>query len=242
MTFPNYKEIKLNLIKKYTNNSRKHSEHQIQQVVNSIKEFGFTNPILIDENNQIIAGHCRLDAAKILKLESVPCIVLSHLTDAQKKAYVIADNKLALNSDWDITMLQKEFEALKLDDFNLELTGFSLEELIDIFPNEEPEVFCDEDDCPDVPEEPIAKLGDVWLLGDHRLHCGDSTSIDAVEKLMNGIKVDLIFTDPPYNVSFNGRSGNFDVIKNDNLEAVEFESFIKEVCQTILSLEASYYV
>lgn len=242
MTFPNYKEIKLNLIKKYTNNSRKHSEHQVQQVVNSIKEFGFTNPILIDENNQIIAGHCRLDAAKILKLESVPCIVLSHLTDAQKKAYVIADNKLALNSDWDITMLQKEFEALKLDDFNLELTGFSLEELIDIFPNEEPEVFCDEDDCPDVPEEPIAKLGDVWLLGDHRLHCGDSTSIDAVEKLMNGIKVDLIFTDPPYNVSFNGRSGNFDVIKNDNLEAVEFESFIKEVCQTILSLEASYYV
>jgi DNA modification methylase len=199
--FPNYKEIKLNLIKKYSNNSRLHSEHQIQQVFNSIKEFGFTNPILIDENNQIIAGHCRLEAAKLLKLDSVPCIVLSHLTEAQKKAYVIADNKLALNADWDITMLQKEFEALKLDDFNLELTGFSLEELIDIFPQEEPEVFCDEDDCPEVPEEPITKLGDVWLLGGHRLMCGDSTSIDAVDKLINKAKVDMIFTDPPYGIN-----------------------------------------
>lgn len=192
MTFPIYKEISISLIKKYSNNSRKHSEHQVQQIVNSIKEFGFTNPILIDENNQIIAGHCRLEAAKLLKLNAVPCIVLSHLTEAQKKAYVIADNKLALNADWDISMLQKEFEALKIDDFNLELTGFSLEELIDIFPHEEPEVFCDEDDCPEVPEEPIAKLGDVWLLGGHRLMCGDSTSIDAIDKLINGAKVDMV--------------------------------------------------
>lgn len=216
MTLPVYKEIKLNLIKKYTNNSRKHSEHQVQQVVNSIEEFGFTNPILIDENNQIIAGHCRLDAAKLLKLESVPCIVLSHLTDAQKKAYVIADNKLALNSDWDIGMLQKEFEALKLDEFNLELTGFSLEELIDIFPHEEPEVFCDEDDCPDAPEEPIAKLGEVWLLGEHRLMCGDSTSIDAVDKLMNGVKVDIVFTDPPYNVASDSKNFASDCSKAMN--------------------------
>ena len=221
MTLPNYKEISINLIKKYSNNSRKHSDHQVQQVVNSIKEFGFTNPVLIDENNQIIAGHCRLEAAKLLKLDSVPCIVLSHLTEAQKKAYVIADNKLALNADWDITMLQKEFEALKLDDFNLELTGFSLEELIDIFPQEEPEVFCDEDDCPEVPEDPIAKLGDVWLLGEHRLMCGDSTSIDAVDKLMNGVKADMVFTDPPYGVEYQSnmrtKSKKFDVLANDNV-------------------------
>ncbi len=198
MTLPLYKEILINSLKKYNNNSRTHSKEQVQQVVNSIKEFGFTNPILIDENNQIIAGHCRLEAAKIIGIETVPCIVLSHLSESQKKAYVIADNKLALNADWDISMLQKEFEALKLDDFNLELTGFNLEELIDIFPHEEPEVFCDEDDCPDAPDDPIAKLGDVWLLGEHRLMCGDSTSIDAVEKLMNGVKVDMVFTDPPY--------------------------------------------
>ena len=202
MTFPVYKEIKLNLIKKYTNNSRKHSDHQVQQVVNSIKEFGFTNPILIDENNQIIAGHCRLDAAKIIGLDVVPCVVLSHLTEDQKKAYVIADNKLALNSDWDIGMLQKEFEALKLGDFNLELTGFSLEEMIDILPQEEPEVFCDEDDCPGVPEDPIAKIGDVWLLGEHRLMCGDSTSIDAVIKLLAGQLPNTMITDPPYGVKY----------------------------------------
>jgi DNA modification methylase len=202
MTFPVYKEISISSLKKYTNNSRVHSEHQIQQIINSIKEFGFTNPILVDENNQIIAGHCRLEAAKIIGLESVPCVVLSHLTDAQKKAYVIADNKLALNADWDIGMLIKEFESLKLDDFNLELTGFSIEELIDIFPHEEPEVFCDEDDCPDAPEEPIAKLGDVWLLGEHRLMCGDSTVQTDVDKLLNKQLPNTMITDPPYGVKY----------------------------------------
>jgi DNA modification methylase len=199
-----YKEISINLIKKYTNNSRTHSDQQIQQVVNSIKEFGFTNPLLIDDKNELIAGHCRLEAAKLLGYERVPCIVLSHLTKSQKKAYVIADNKLALNAGWDITMLQKEFEALKLNDFNLELTGFSLEELVELFPDDEHEVFCDEDDCPDVSEEPIAKLGDVWLLGEHRLMCGDSTSIDAVDKLLNQNIIDCVYTDPPYGINEKG--------------------------------------
>ena len=216
-----YKDISINLIKKYTNNSRTHSDQQVQQVVNSIQEFGFTNPLLIDDKNELIAGHCRLEAAKILKFETVPCIVLSHLTKSQKKAYVIADNKLALNAGWDLDILRLEFDSLKSDDFDLELTGFSLEELCDILPHDEPEVFCDEDDCPDVPEEPITKLGDMWLLGDHRLMCGDSTSIDAVDKLMNGVKADMVFTDPPYGVDYQSnmrtKSKKFDVLTNDDV-------------------------
>jgi DNA modification methylase len=202
----NYKDVLVEDLKEYKLNSRLHSDQQIKQVVNSINEFGFTNPLLIDENNEIIAGHCRLKAAISLGMTSVPCVVLSHLTSSQKKAYVIADNKLALNADWDISILQAEFESLKFDDFNLELTGFSLEELIDIFPHEEPEVFCDEDDCPDVPIEPTSKLGDVWVLGEHRLMCGDSTSIDVIDKLMQGNKADMVFTDPPYNTGMTAES------------------------------------
>lgn len=196
-----YKEISLNLIKKYTNNSRTHSDEQIQQVVNSIEEFGFTNPILVDDKNQIIAGHCRYEAAKILGLETVPCIELLHLTDDQKRAYVIADNKLALNAGWDFDILRAEFELLKIGEFDLGLTGFTPDELADIFPLDEVEAFCDEDSCPEVPEEPITQLGDVWLLGEHRLMCGDSTSIDAVDKLMDGVKADMVFTDPPYGIN-----------------------------------------
>jgi DNA modification methylase len=196
-----YKEISIDLIKKYTHNSRTHSDQQVQQIVNSICEFGFTNPLLIDDKNELIAGHCRLEAAKILKFETVPCIVLSHLTKCQKKAYVIADNKLALNASWDLDMLRLELDSLKSDDFNLELTGFSIEELCEILPNEEPDTFCDEDDCPQVPEESITKLGDIWLLGEHRLMCGDSASIDAVDKLMDGTKADMVFTDPPYGIN-----------------------------------------
>jgi len=156
---------------------------------------------LIDGDNGVIAGHCRVEAAKQLGLDEVPCIVLDNLSEAQKRAYVIADNKLALNAGWDIGTLQAEFEALKEVDFNLELTGFSLEELVDIFPEEESLALCDEDECPGVPDEPTTKLGDVWLLGEHRLMCGDSTSIDAVYKLMDGVTAAMVFTDIPYNIS-----------------------------------------
>ena len=203
MMLRTYKEISINLLKKYPTNSRTHSTQQIQQIVNSIKEFGFANPILVDENNEIIAGHGRLDAAKLIGMASVPCIVLDGLSQQQKALYVIADNKLALNAGWDINLLQSELMALREFDVDLGLTGFSLEELIDIFPHEEPEVFCDEDECPDVPEEPIAKLGDVWVFGEHRLMCADSTSIDAVNRLMDGVKADMVFTDPPYNIASN---------------------------------------
>lgn len=198
---PAYKRISASLLLKSDSNSRIHSLDQINQVVNSIKEFGFTNPLLIDESNKIIAGHCRFEAAKILGINELPCIILSHLNEHQKSLYLIADNKLALNADWDFNILQSEF--VKLQDFGLDLglTGFSIDELIDIFPHEKPEVFCDEDDCPNVSEEPVTKLGDVWVVGEHRLMCGDSTSIDAVEKLINGVKIDMIFTDPPYGIN-----------------------------------------
>ena len=239
MSLPNYKQIQIDLIKNYTSNSRTHSDDQVQQVVNSINEFGFTNPILIDENNVIIAGHCRVEAAKRLHLTQLPCIILAHLSETQKRAYVIADNKLALNAGWDMDVLRAEFELLREADFNIELTGFTLDELIEILPDDEVEVFCDEDDCPNVPDEPIAKLGDVWLLGEHRLMCGDSTSIDAVEKLMAGAKADMVFTDPPYGVNFKQghfcgqtkavKARNFTPIANDNKQVEELKNFLKEI-------------
>jgi DNA modification methylase len=211
-----YKNQLVGNLHSYKANSRTHSDEQINQVVKSIQEFGFTNPILIDENSTIIAGHCRLEAAKRLGMDEVPCIVLDGLSEAQRAAYVIADNKLALNAGWDITVLQSEFEKLKGLDFDLELTGFGLDELCEFMPDDEPEVFCDEDDCPEAPVEPITKLGDVWLLGEHRLMCGDSTSIDMVNRLMDGAKADLVFTDPPYNVASESKNYAADCSKAMN--------------------------
>lgn len=185
----------------YINNSRTHSEEQVNQIVASINEFGFTNPLLIDGKDNIIAGHGRLLASKKLKMEEVPCIVLSGLTEAQKKAYIIADNKMALNAGWDDELLKIELENLKELDFDLELTGFDVDELDDILGNNEEEVEIVEDEVPEVPEEPKAKLGDIYQLGNHRLMCGDSTKEEDVAKLMNGVKADMVFTDPPYGMN-----------------------------------------
>lgn len=182
----------------YVNNSRTHSDEQVAQVAASIQEFGFTNPILIDEKSSIIAGHGRLMAARKLGLDSVPTIRLDGLTEAQKKAYVIADNQLALNAGWDLDLLKVEMENLQELDFNLDLLGFDDEFIDGLLEPEEVEGLTDEDAVPEVPEEPVTVEGDVWLLGNHRLMCGDSTSIDAVEKLMAGNKADMVFTDPPY--------------------------------------------
>jgi len=182
----------------YCNNSRTHSDEQVQQIASSIKEFGFTNPVLIDEQGGIIAGHGRVMGAKKLGLNKVPCIVLDGLSEAQKKAYIIADNKLALNAGWDDELLRVEIEHLKELDFDLGLIGFSDDELALLMGGETTEGLVDEDQVPELVDDPVTVLGDVWLLGNHRLMCGDSTSIDAVEKLMNGEKADMVFTDPPY--------------------------------------------
>ena len=227
----------------YARNARVHDEAQIAQIAGSIKEFGFNNPILIDKDNGIIAGHGRVMAARKLGLTEVPTILLDHLNETQRKAYILADNRIAINSTWDNEMLSVELSDIK-DDIDLAKLGFNPDELNALLnPTELTEGLTDEDAVPEVPVEPKTKLGDIYQLGNHRLMCGDSTSIDAVDKLMNGNAVDLIFTDPPYNVSFNGRSGKHDVIKNDNLSKDDFETFIGEVCNTIKALDPkAYYI
>jgi DNA modification methylase len=233
-------QLKVNDLIPFINNSRTHSEEQVGQVAASIREFGFTNPILVDGDNGIIAGHGRLMAARKLGLESVPSIRLTHLSEAQKRAYVIADNKLALNAGWDEELLSLELGELQAIDFDLSLIGFSEDEL-ELLLVEEVEGLTDEDAVPEPPETPTTVEGDVWVLGNHRLMCGDSTSIDAVNKLMDGNKVDMLFTDPPYNVAFNGRSGKHDVIKNDDLSDDDFSTFIDDVIQTIKTIDPPIY-
>jgi len=194
----------------YAKNSRTHSEAQVAQIAGSIKEFGFNNPVLIDEDNGIIAGHGRVMAAQKLGLQAVPCIRLAHLSDTQRKAYVIADNRLALNAGWDDQMLTVELQELDSESFDLSLLGFEADELNALLnPIKETEGLTDEDEVPEVPEEPKTKPGDIYKLGRHRLMCGDSTSIDAVEKLMDSKQVDFMFTSPPYNAGDSEKlSGN----------------------------------
>ena len=200
----NIEHVKLDKLIPYARNSRTHSDAQVAQIAASIKEFGFTNPVLIDETGSIIAGHGRVMAARKLAITDVPSIRLTHLTEAQKKAYIIADNKLALNAGWDDEMLAVELTDLKDIGFDLDLTGFSTDEIEALLAPAGTEGLTDEDAVPEVPEAPVTVLGDVWLLGKHRVMCGDSTSIDAVEKLMDGQKADMVFTDPPYGVDYDG--------------------------------------
>jgi len=225
----------------YARNSRTHSEEQVAQIAASIKEFGWTNPILVDGEGVIIAGHGRLMAARKLGYTQVPTIELKDLTETQKKAYIIADNRLALNAGWDNEMLTIELNELLADGFALDILGFDTKELDALLEPEMLEGLTDEDAVPDVPEEPNTKLGDIYQLGRHRVMCGDSTSLSDVDTLMDGNKVDMVFTDPPYNVGFNGRSGKHDVIKNDNLSDSDFENFITEVCNTIQAVDPKVY-
>jgi len=204
----------------YVNNSRKHSDEQVAQIAASIKEFGWTNPILVDGEKGIIAGHGRLMAARKLGMEEVPVIELSHLSDIQRKALIIADNKLALNADWDNELLTIELNELLADGFALEVLGFNPDELSALLEPEVVEGLTDEDAVPEVPEDPKTRFGDIYQLGNHRLMCGDSTSIDAVDKLMEGQKADMVFTDPPYGVEYQSnmrtKSAKFDVLANDD--------------------------
>jgi DNA modification methylase len=204
----------------YARNSRTHNDAQVAQIAASIKEFGWTNPILLDGENGIIAGHGRVMAAQKLGESKVPTIELAHMTDIQKQAYIIADNKLALNGGWDEQILALELDDLKDAGYDLGLTGFSLDEIDALTPEELPHGLTDEDAVPEIPDEPITKLGDIYKLGNHRLMCGDSTSIDAVDKLMEGQKADMVFTDPPYGVEYQSnrrtKSAKFDVLANDD--------------------------
>jgi len=228
----------------YARNSRTHSEEQVGQIAASIKEWGWTVPVLIEPDGGLIAGHGRILAAQKLGIKDVPCMIAEGWTEAQKKAYVIADNKLALNSGWDDAMLKVELGELDDLDFDLSLTGFGTDELAAFFV-EETEGLTDEDSVPDVPEVPVTVEGDVWLLGKHRLMCGDSTSIDAMESLTQGQLVDMWLTDPPYNVAYEGKTKDALTIQNDEMSDEGFRQFLSDAntaADAVMKPGAVFYI
>lgn len=232
----------------YARNSRTHTDDQIAKVASSIIEFGFTNPILVDESDGILAGHCRLKSAIHIGMTHVPVIILTHMTPAQKKAYVIADNKLAELAGWDEELLKLELGDLHEEEFNLELTGFSQDELnvlLDLGEGEPQAGNTDDDAAPEAPETPVSIAGDLWQLGGHRLLVGDSCNSADVERLMNGLSADLVFTDPPYNVDYEGYTKEKLKIENDKMSPAEFVKFLEAVFENYrraVKTGASMYV
>jgi DNA modification methylase len=234
-------EIEVSKLIPYAKNSRTHDDAQVAQLAASIKEFGWTNPILVDGDKGVIAGHGRLLAARKLGYDKVPVIELKHMTEAQKRAYVIADNKLALNAGWDNNFLALELQDLKDQDFDLSLLGFDDKELDALLAPEIVEGLTDEDEVPEPPKEPKTKLGDIYILGNHRLMCGDSTSVTDVEKLVAGITIDLCYTDPPYGINEKGdrskrggltQGNNLKDFKDDTIDyAVEAYQIVEGVLQ-----------
>lgn len=207
----------------YVRNARTHSEAQVAQIAASIREFGFLSPILVAEDNTILAGHGRLAAAQKLGLKKVPCVKENHLTETQKRAYIIADNKLSLNAGWDNELLAVELSELEGADFNLDLLGFDEAELSSIF-DADKDVNEDDFDVEKELEEPcFSKTGDMWTLGKHRIICGDATKLETFKTLLENTKVNLVVTDPPYNVNYEGSAGK---IKNDNMEDDKFYQFL----------------
>ena len=213
-----YENVDINKLIPYENNARTHSEAQVDKIARSIEQFGFINPVLIDGDYGIIAGHGRVMGAKQLGMTEIPCLFVEDLTETQKRAYIIADNKLSLDAGWDDTILKMELEALQELNFDISLTGFDMGD-IDINIGEPQEVEEDEFDCTP-PVEPTTKLGDIYQLGEHRLICGDSTDRATIEKLMDGAKADMVFTDPPYGMNldtdFSGMKNNLDFAKEKN--------------------------
>lgn len=209
----------------YANNARTHSPEQIKKLRSSLREFGFINPVIIDRDYGVIAGHGRVLAAQEEGIEKIPCVFADHLTEAQKKAYIIADNRMAMDAGWDEEMLRVEIEALQAADFDPLLTGFDEKELADLFESEEDKVKDDDFDLSAALEKAaFVERGDVWIVGRHRLMCGDATSAEDVARLMDGKKANLIVTDPPYGVSFKSSSGL--TIQNDSIKNEEFYSFL----------------
>ena len=209
----------------YVNNARTHSKEQITKLRSSLREFGFVNPVIIDREFNVIAGHGRILAAKEEHIEQVPCVFVDYLTEAQKKAYILADNRFALDAGWDEDMLRVEMEALQGMDFDISLTGFDEAEIADLFSaddNEAQEDDFDEDAA--LQAEPFVKTGDLWLLGKHRLLCADSTKPEDVKLLMDGKKANVCITDPPYACNYTGGTGM--KIMNDNLKGEEFYQFL----------------
>ncbi len=247
-----YENVNLKKLKPYKNNARTHSKEQIEKIALSIKEFGFINPILIDEKYGIIAGHGRVLGAKQLGIEKVPCLFIEDLTEEQKRAYILADNKLALDAGWDDKILKEEIKALDELNFDVSLTGFDLSD----FDFNQAEIKFEEDDydiTENLPTIPISKYGDIYRLGNHRLMCGDSTIEKDVKELTNGAIMDLCVTDPPYNVNYGSiNDGNYgkkrtnaNKILNDNMDSEEFYSFLKDFYIQMMSTlkpGAAFYI
>lgn len=242
--------IPIEYLKFYERNTRTHSDEQITQLVASIKEFGFTNPVLVDEDSVLIAGHGRTTAAAAMGMTEVPAVRLVGLSDSQKRALRIADNQLALNAGWDLELLTHELQELEGEAFNLELIGFDDDFLDDIMDgsflvdeSEDEEV--EEEPPPAPPDDPISVAGDIWLLGNHRVMCGDSTSIDSVETLTDGAVIDLLLTDPPYNVSYVGGTDEQLTIQNDSMSSDEFRQFLRDVLSSadaVMRPGAGFYI
>lgn len=230
--------LAVNALNPNPQNARTHSKKQIRQIADSIKEFGFNNPVLIDADNNIIAGHGRLEAAILLKLEDVPVLRIEHMSDEQKRAYVIADNQLALNAGWDETILAGEFEALMEFDFDITLTGFDMGQIDQLIEALVVDTGADAeaDDVPDVEDGPaVTQPGDVWQIGDHRLICGDALQAETYKALMDGAKAEMVFTEPPYNVPIDGnvsglgknQHGDF-AMASGEMSPQEFQEFLSQ--------------
>lgn len=221
----------------YANNAKKHPKDQVLRISKSIKEFGFNAPVIIDSKNNIVAGHGRILAAKKLKLETVPCVRVDHLTEKQKKAYILADNRLTELGEWDLEILNTELQDIEYDLDIIGFDGWKVESHL--------KGLTDEDECPEIPKTPKSKLGDVWILGDHRLMCGDSTDRAAVEKLMLGLKADLLLTDPPYNLAYEGKTKEALKIQNDHMSAAAFKEFLTTVfrnADAVMKKGAAFYI
>lgn len=236
-------QIDVNALKPYNRNSRTHSPEQINQIVASVREFGWTQPILINAENGIIAGHGRLMAAQQLEMLTVPAIRINGLTADQERALVIADNRLALSAGWDTQKLAEEMRALKEANFDIDVMGFSskeVDELFAIFDDGKPE-----DDVPAAPATPVSQIGDVWLLGRHRVMCGDSTVQENMDALVDGRKVDLWITDPPYNVNYEGKTKDALKIDNDSMTNQMFRKFLVDsyrVADAVMRAGAVFYI
>jgi len=233
----------------YARNARTHSEVQVAQIAASIVEFGFTNPILAGSDGVIVAGHGRLAAAQKLGLAVVPVVVLDHLTPTQRRALVIADNRIAENAAWDDDLLRVELEALQDEGFDLDLTGFDADALAELLAGDEPdnEGQTDEDAVPDVGDAPVSRPGDVWHLGPHRLLCGDATVATSYEALLDGEAVDMVFTDPPYNVNYANSAkdkmrGKDRAILNDNLGDGFYDFLLAALTPTLAHCRGAIYV
>lgn len=238
-----FEKVKIEKLVPYVRNARTHSKEQILQLRSSLREFGFVNPVIVDKDLNIIAGHGRIMAAKEEGLTEIPCVFVEHLTEAQKKAYILADNRLALSAGWDEELLALEFADLKDLGFDIGLTGFDEKEIEKLFANDGNDVQDDEFDLTAALEQAAFVLpGDVWTLGRHRLICGDATDASTVKKLMDGRKANLVLTDPPYNVNFEGSSGL--KIKNDSMKAEQFYNFLlasfKNLAENLESSGSAY--